>query len=433
LNVRFVRIGESIFTPHFPGLLHIVLVATIPFMRRRRLFIAIGTRPEAVKLAPLVRVCRARPEVFETFVCLSGQHRDLVAPLVEYFDLKPACDLRVMSPNQNLAELTSRCIRKVDDALGQYQPDFVIVQGDTTTAAATAQAALYRQRAIVHVEAGLRTGNIQSPFPEEFNRRVISLAAAFHCAPTEHAVANLKREGVPDERVRVTGNTGIDALLWTAERERVEAADADRISSDESKADMPWTLAKGAPVRTAAEIEALKLKVLITAHRRENFGQGIANICEGVRRLAVEFPRIRFVWPLHPNPQVEKPAKEALKGLANVELGRALEYPAFVKLMDESALILTDSGGIQEEAPSLGKRVLVLRDETERSEGVERDLGRLVGADSTRIYEWGKRCLEMAQRDPLWSSRFRGRNPYGDGQAAERIADWLAEFDADKL
>jgi UDP-N-acetylglucosamine 2-epimerase (non-hydrolysing) len=407
---------------HFPGLLHIVLVATIRGMRRRRLFISIGTRPEAVKLAPLVRVCRARPDVFEAFVCLSGQHRDLVAPLVEYFDLKPACDLRVMSPNQNLAELTSRCIRKVDDALGQYQPDFVIVQGDTTTAAATAQAALFRKRAIVHVEAGLRTGNIQSPFPEEFNRRMISLAATFHCAPTEHAAANLKREGVPDERIRVTGNTGIDALLWTAGRERARPwSEADPVDGDYSayaRASSPYNVSPAKPT------------VLITAHRRESFGDGIAAICDAVRTLAQRYPDHAFVWPVHPNPKIEKPVRAALKNLPNISLVPAMEYPQFVSWMDISTLILTDSGGVQEEAPSLRKPVLVMRADTERPEGIAAGCAELVGVDAERIVERAAHHLEAAKKN---AARGPIANPYGDGKAAERIADWLAEFDADKL
>jgi len=391
-------------------------------MRRRRLFISIGTRPEAVKLAPLVRVCRARPDVFETFVCLSGQHRELVAPLVEYFDLKPACDLRVMSPNQNLAELTSRCIRKVDDALGQYQPDFVVVQGDTTTAAATAQAALFRMRAIVHVEAGLRTGNIQSPFPEEFNRRVISLAATLHCAPTEHAAGNLKREGVPDERVRVTGNTGIDSLLWTAGRERArpwsEAKPVDGDYSVFARASSPYHTSPEKPI------------VLITAHRRESFGDGIEAICNAVRTLAQRYPDHAFVWPVHPNPKIEKPVRAALKNLANVSLVPAVEYPQFVSLMDMSTLILSDSGGVQEEAPSLGKPLLVIRADTERPEGIEAGCAELVGVDAERIVERAAHHLEAAKNG---TKKTPQKNPYGDGRAAERIADWLAEFDPDKI
>lgn len=377
-----------------------------------------------MKLAPLVRVCRARPDVFETFVCLSGQHRDLVAPLVEYFDLKPACDLRVMSPNQNLAELTSRCIRKVDDALGQYQPDFVIVQGDTTTAAATAQAALYRKRAIVHVEAGLRTGNIDSPFPEEFNRRVVTLTARLHCAPTEQAAANLRREGIAEDRIRVTGNTGIDSFLWTVGRERERPwNNVDSAANDYSRSGRP-----SSPYHVS--YGDAKPTVLITAHRRESFGDGIASICDAVKRLAQRFPDHAFLWPLHPNPKIEKPVRAALKNVANVSLVAAVEYPQFVSLMDRSTLILSDSGGVQEEAPSLGKPVLVLRADTERPEGIEAGCAELVGTDADRIVERAAHHLEAAKNGAAGAPK---KNPYGDGLAAERIADWLAEFDADKL
>ncbi|MCE9606198.1 MAG: UDP-N-acetylglucosamine 2-epimerase (non-hydrolyzing) [Planctomycetia bacterium] len=372
-------------------------------MRRRRLFFSIGTRPEAVKLAPLVRVCRARPTEFEVFVCLSGQHRELVTPLVDYFELRPNCDLQVMSPNQNLAELTSRCLRKVDDVLGQYGPDFVIVQGDTTTAAATAQAAFFREKPIVHVEAGLRTGSLASPFPEEFNRRLISLAASFHCAPTEQAAANLQAEGTASGRIRITGNTGIDALLWTAERERVRIQES-------SAAPSPL--------------------VLITAHRRESVGLGIANICAAVKMLAARFPKHRFAWPLHPNPKVEEPVRGALGNLPNVELGPALDYPEFVRTMDRATLILTDSGGVQEEAPSLGKPVLVLRNDTERPEGIAGGCAELVGIDPARIVDRATHYLEAS---PAVGKRLPSANPYGDGKASERIADWLAEFDPDRV
>lgn len=351
----------------------------------------------------MVRVCRARPNDFEVFVCLSGQHKELVAPLVEYFDLRPSCDLQVMSPNQNLAELTSRCVRKVDDVLGQYSPDFVIVQGDTTTAAATAQAAFFRKKPIVHVEAGLRTGSLQSPFPEEFNRRLISLAASFHCAPTEHAAGNLKAEGINGSRIRVTGNTGIDALVWTADRER------ERIKS---------------------QTVLMNPLVLITAHRRESVGAGIAAICHAVRALAEKFPNHRFVWPLHPNPRVEEPVRAALGKSSNVMLGPALDYPEFVRTMDRATLILTDSGGVQEEAPSLGKPVLVLRNDTERPEGIAAGCAELVGIDPERIVERATFYLEGALRG---DTRMAMSNPYGDGRASERIADWLAEFNPDKL
>ncbi len=389
-------------------------------MRRQRLFFSIGTRPEAVKLAPLVRACRALPDEFETIVCLSGQHRELVTPLVEFFDLRPACDLQVMTANQTLAELASRCLRKVDDALAQYEPDFVIVQGDTTTAVATAEAAFYRRLRIVHVEAGLRTGDLASPFPEEFNRRVVSLVATLHCAPTERAAAALRQEGVPAERIRVTGNTVIDALLWTASRQRI----AETSSAGLRVGGRPLDGDSHALMAPPYELKAGERIVLVTAHRRESFGEGLADICAAVRQLAGAFAECRFVWPVHANPKVRGPVEKALSGLTNVQLIPPLDYPEFVRLLDLSTLVLTDSGGIQEEAPSLGKPVLVLRDTTERPEGIEAGCSELVGTNTARIVARAMHYLEAARRGVRPATVI---NPYGDGQASERIVAWIRE------
>ncbi|MBA4018124.1 MAG: UDP-N-acetylglucosamine 2-epimerase (non-hydrolyzing) [Pirellula sp.] len=389
-------------------------------MRRQRLFFAIGTRPEAVKLAPLVRACRALPDEFETIVCLTGQHRELVAPLVEFFDLRPACDLQVMSANQTLAELASRCLRKVDDALAQFEPDFVIVQGDTTTAVTTAEAAFYRKLRIVHVEAGLRTGDLGAPFPEEFNRRVISLVATLHCAPTERAAATLRREGVPEDRVRVTGNTVIDALLWTAAKQRMDESTVARLAPGGTRSDLSNFAQPSLPYSVGVEERV----VLVTAHRRESFGDGVADICAAVRQLAERYADYRFIWPVHANPKVRVPVEKAMASLPNVQLIPPLDYPGFVRLMDLSTLVLTDSGGIQEEAPSLGKPVLVLRDTTERQEGIEAGCAELVGTNTDRIVARATHYLEAARRgarpEPVIS-------PYGDGRAAERIVGWIRE------
>lgn len=368
-------------------------------MVRRRIFIVLGTRPEAIKLAPVVWACRARPADFETIVCLTGQHRELVRPLVDYFDLRPDVDLDLMSPQQTLAELTSRCLAKLDAALAEHRPDVVVVQGDTTTAMTAAMAAFFRRLPVVHVEAGLRTGDLSSPFPEEFNRRVVALAAALHCAPTERAAANLRAEGVADDRLLVTGNTAIDALLWT--REHLKSQNSN-LQSDGNR-----------PL------------VLITAHRRESFGPGFDGICTAVATLAHKYPDHRFVWPLHPNPQASEPVRRALSGLANIELIAPLEYPDFVRTMDAATLILTDSGGVQEEAPSLGKPVLVLRDETERPEGIAAGCAELVGTNATKIVERAAHYLDAAARG---ETRPAIANPYGNGYAAERIVDALYRF-----
>ena len=389
-------------------------------MRRQRLFFAIGTRPEAVKLAPLVHACRALPDEFETIVCLSGQHRELVTPLVEFFDLRPACDLQVMTANQTLAELASRCLRKVDDALAQYEPDFVIVQGDTTTAVATAEAAFYRRLRIVHVEAGLRTGDLAAPFPEEFNRRVVSLVATLHCAPTERAAVALRQEGVPADRIRVTGNTVIDALLWTISRQRIAEASSAGFRVGGRRLDGDSHALTAPPY----ELKAGERVVLVTAHRRESFGEGLADICAAVRQLAGAFAECRFIWPVHANPKVRGPVEKALSGLPNVQLIPPLDYPEFVRLLDLSTLVLTDSGGVQEEAPSLGKPVLVLRDTTERPEGIEAGCAELVGTNTARIVARATHFLEAARRGVRPAPVI---NPYGDGQASERIVAWIRE------
>jgi len=370
-------------------------------MRRLRLFFAIGTRPEAIKLAPVVRLCREQVEHFEPIVCLSGQHRELLTRLVEYFDLRPDLDLELMQAGQELPELTARCLEKTAEAIRRFEPDAVVVQGDTTTAAATATAGFLRRIPVVHVEAGLRTGNLSSPFPEEFNRRVVSLAATLHCAPTRQAAENLRREGIHSAAICVTGNTVIDALLWTAQSERVASAGRK----------LPGA---GLDVGLNGPI------VVVTAHRRESFGEPLAGVCRAVRRLAELYPDHRFYWPVHPNPQVDGPVRSALAGVANVVLTPPLEYPEFVHLLDLSSLVLTDSGGVQEEVPSLGKPVLVLRDDTERPEGIEAGCATLVGTDADRIVAAAQTHLDAPR---LGEAQRAIANPYGDGQAARRVLE----------
>jgi UDP-N-acetylglucosamine 2-epimerase len=364
--------------------------------------IVFGTRPEAIKMAPLVRECARRSDELAATICVTGQHREMLRGVMEYFGMRADLDLDVMAPGQTLAELTARCLVGIDGAIERYRPDCVVAQGDTTTVLAAALAAFYRRVPLVHVEAGLRTGNLQAPWPEELNRRIASLAGAVHCAPTARAAEALLAEGVAPGRVHVTGNTVIDALLWTAERERRNPAQ--------------W-------IGKYAFLGDSRL-VLITGHRRENFGTGLAHLCDAIAKLAARFGDVQFVYPVHLNPQVHEPVRKALSGLSNVHLTAPAPYPEFVWLMDRATLILTDSGGIQEEAPSLGKPVLVLRDSTERPEAVQSGAVELVGTDVDRIVERTSSLLG----DPAECQRRRvAVNPFGDGQAAGKIAQLIVE------
>jgi UDP-N-acetylglucosamine 2-epimerase (non-hydrolysing) len=353
-------------------------------------------------MAPLVHECARRSDELHATICVTGQHREMLKPVMEYFGMRADLDLDVMAAGQTLAALTARCLCGIDGAIERYQPDCVVAQGDTTTVLAAALAAFYRRVPFVHVEAGLRTGNLQAPWPEELNRRVASLAGTLHCAPTIRAAQALVAEGVATPRVHVTGNTVIDALLWTAERERRDPT--------------RW-------ISKHAFLADSKL-VLITGHRRENFGPGLARLCEAIGQLAAGFGNVQFVYPVHLNPQVLEPVRRGLSGLSNVHLMPPAPYPEFVWLMDRSTLILTDSGGIQEEAPSLGKPVLVLRESTERPEALESGAVELVGTDPGRIVERVSRLLG----DPAECERRRvAVNPFGDGQAAQRIAQLIVD------
>jgi UDP-N-acetylglucosamine 2-epimerase (non-hydrolysing) len=367
----------------------------------RPLFV-FGTRPEAIKMAPLVLECARRGHDVQPTICVTGQHREMLAQVMDYFGIRADVDLAVMEPGQSLAELTARCLQGLHDVIGRYRPDCVVAQGDTTTVMAAALAAFYQQVPLVHVEAGLRTGNLQAPWPEELNRRIVSLAAVVHCAPTERAANLLAAEGIPAARIHVTGNTVIDALLWTVERER--------------RNDATW--------RTKFAFMKDWPLVLITGHRRENFGAGLAHLCQALAQLAACFPEVCFVYPVHLNPQVHDPVHQAISGLNNVHLIPPAAYPEFVWLMDRSTLILTDSGGIQEEAPSLFKPVLVMRTATERPEALESGAVELVGTDVRTIVERVTHLLE----DPQERRRRQvAVNPFGDGQAACRIVQLIAD------
>jgi UDP-N-acetylglucosamine 2-epimerase (non-hydrolysing) len=365
-----------------------------------RPLLLIGTRPECIKMAPVVWECRNRGDQIKPLVCLSGQHQQMCKPLVDYFDIRPDITLNAMEPGQTLTQLTARCLEHLGPVLTEYKPTCIIAQGDTTTVMSAALAAFYQQLPFVHVEAGLRTYDMNGPYPDEMNRRIISLCAAIHCAPTENAVSALLQENIPKKCVHQTGNTVVDTLLWTIKREQANQEKHQRrfpFISDRSM-------------------------VLVTAHRRESLSQGLTDICQAVATLSERFSDVQFVYPVHLNPRVQTIARNALHGKPNVHLIEPVEYPAFIWLMNRSKLIMTDSGGIQEEAPSLGKPVLILRDRTERTEAVEAGAAEMVGTSVDRIIEATTRLLTDSQ---AYADRQVDHNPFGDGQAARRIVDLL--------
>lgn len=324
----------------------------------------------------------------------------MLAQVAEYFDLLPDLDLALMQQNQTLAGLSARCLEGIDATIDRFRPDCVVAQGDTTTVMATSIAAFFRRLPFVHVEAGLRTGNLQSPWPEEFNRRVAGLATSVHCAPTQRAADNLFAEGVDPHFVHVTGNTVVDALLWTVARERQN--------------DRPWR-------EKHAMLDGRRV-VLVTGHRRENFGAGFESVCRALSTLAQRFEETAFIYPVHLNPNVREPVYRLLRDCRNVYLVEPAPYPEFVWLMDRADLILTDSGGVQEEAPSLGKPVIVMRDTTERQEAVDAGAVRLVGTDEAAIIQ---SATELLTDRTAYARCQIAQNPYGDGHAAERIVELI--------
>lgn len=366
-----------------------------------RVLVAIGTRPEAIKLAPVIAALRAHPEQFEVRICLTAQHRQMLDHTLEVFGIEGDVDLDVMTANQRLPELTGTILSKTHEVIEREKPELVVVQGDTTTVFAVAMASFYAGVPVAHVEAGLRTGDLAQPYPEEANRRLTSVLADLHFAPTARARENLEREGVPAARIHVTGNTVVDALLSMA----------DRIDRDpELFADLERRLPYGDGRRS----------ILVTGHRRESFGQGFAAICEAIGRLAERHPDIDFVYPVHLNPKVRKPVQRRLGGIENIHLLEPVDYLSFVFLMRRCHLILTDSGGVQEEAPTFDKPVLVMRRKTERLEAVEAGASRLVGTSKEAIEAEVERLLS----DPAaYREMSRAVNPFGDGAASQRIRD----------
>lgn len=360
-----------------------------------------GTRPDAIKMAPVVLELRQYPERWNVRTIVTGQHREQLDQVLEVFNIHPDVDLNIMQHGQTLAQITTRALKGLDQALAEIKGHVVLAQGDTTTTFVAALAAFYHKIPFAHVEAGLRTQNMYDPFPEEMNRRLTASLATFHFAPTAQARANLLAEGIPSERITVTGNTGIDALLQVAARD---------VPVDDPT--LARVLNEPGPI------------VVITAHRRENWGEPMARICHAVGRLAEAFPSVRFVFAWHRNPIVRETVQKELPRLPNVHVVEPPAYGPFVRLLKASTLIVTDSGGLQEEAPSLGVPVLVLRKTTERPEGVEAGTARLVGTDPDLVYEHASLLLTNETERQKMRSR---SNPYGDGQAARRIRTVLEE------
>ena len=391
----------------------------------KKILLVFGTRPEAIKMCPLVMSFQAHPEDFDTQVCVTGQHREMLDQVLDIFGVEPDYDLNIMKQGQDLYDVTARVLVGMRDILKEAKPDVVLVHGDTTTSTAAALAAFYQQIPVGHVEAGLRTHDIYSPWPEEMNRQLTGRIATYHFAPTQLSRQNLLDEAVPAERITVTGNTVIDALQAVVGRIKGDAALAG-ILSDHLKAAGYDVRRLEHPNQAGNDRRRL---VLITGHRRENFGEGFRNICLAIKALASKYPDVDFVYPMHLNPNVRRPIKEVFGEMAgqaghdrNLFFIEPLDYLDFVFLMDRASVVLTDSGGIQEEAPGLGKPVLVMRDTTERPEALEAGTVRLVGTDYDRITGEVARLLDNSE---AYEAMSRAVNPYGDGLACKRIVEKL--------
>ena len=370
---------------------------------KKKVMVVYGTRPEAIKMAPVVKACKARPEL-EVKVCVTAQHRQMLDQVMEIFGLSADFDLNVMAPNQTLGDVTCKVLKGMDGVFEQWKPDMVLVQGDTTTVMAAALAAFYHKIEVGHVEAGLRTGNIYSPWPEEMNRLIAGCLATQHYAPTPRSRDNLLKENKDPASVFVTGNTVIDAL-----HDAVAIMDGDSALTSKLEAEFPF-------------LDASKRLVLVTGHRRENFGEGFIHICNAIDRVAKR-PDVQVVYPMHMNPNVRKPVTDILGHLGNVHLIEPLDYLSFLYMMRKSYLIMTDSGGVQEEAPSLGKPVIVMRDTTERPEAVEAGTVILAGTETEAMASAAERLLDDSD---FYHRMAHAVNPYGDGKASARIAEIAA-------
>ena len=367
----------------------------------KKILIVFGTRPEAIKMAPLVKEFKKSSEV-ETKVAVTGQHREMLDQVLDFFEIIPDYDLSLMKPNQNLYNLTGEVINGMKPILEEFKPNYVFVHGDTTTTMAAGIAGFYAGAKVCHVEAGLRTHNMLSPFPEEMNRQLAGRVSTYHFAPTEKSQSNLLQENVEQNKILVTGNTVIDALFESSKR-------VETLENDEVKL-----------LRETLDLS--KRVILVTGHRRENHGQGFINICTALKEIALKNPDVEIVYPVHLNPNVLKPVNELLGDVSNIHLVAPLSYPSFVWMMNQSYMIITDSGGVQEEAPSLGKPVLVMRDTTERPEAVEAGTVILVGTDKNKIVD---EALSLLNDNERYASMSALHNPYGDGKACKRIVEFI--------
>jgi len=371
-----------------------------------KVLLVFGTRPEAIKMAPLALKLQQFDQIFETKVCVTGQHRQMLDQVLELFDLRPDFDLNLMKPRQTLSDITSGVLKGLEKVFEQWMPDLILVHGDTATTFAASLAAYYHKIKVGHVEAGLRTGDLYSPWPEEANRQLTGVLASYHFAPTQLSYNNLIKENVDPSHIVVTGNTVIDALLQVKQKVEYDQTLTNQFQKEFSFLDTDKRL------------------ILVTGHRRENFGQGFLNICKALGNLAKKYPDIQIVYPVHLNPNVQQPVNELLTDIPNIHLIAPQDYLPFVYLMNLSYLILTDSGGIQEEAPSLGKPVLVMRDTTERPEAVEAGTVRLVG---TKTEDIEQSVSELLDNSVVYSEMTEAHNPYGNGTACQKIIDFLKD------
>jgi len=376
----------------------------------KKILLVFGTRPEAIKMAPLVKEFQNDTLNFETKVCVTAQHREMLDQVLELFEIIPEYDLNLMKPGQDLYDITSNVLLGMKDVLNDFKPDVVLVHGDTTTTSATSLAAFYNQVKIGHVEAGLRTGDLQSPWPEEANRQITGVLANYHFSPTTTSEENLLKENKDSKSILVTGNTVIDALFLALKKIKTDKKLEFQIVAQIKDFDY--------------SVEDDKKIILVTGHRRENHGQGFINICEALKEIAEKNPEFDIVYPVHLNPNVQKPVKEILSNIKNIYLIEPLQYEQFIYLMDKSYFIITDSGGVQEEAPSLGKPVLVMRDTTERPEALDAGTVKLVGTDKEKIVKEAQKLIDDTIE---YEKMSRAHNPYGDGKACEKILEFLKD------